>query len=408
MNYIKYILIFGCLFFGILGFSQNLNDYIEEALKNNPEIHSFELKHQISAEKTNESATLGNTEFSAGYFVSEPETRTGPQRFKLSAKQMLPWFGTITARENYTNSLADASYTDIVIAKRKLTLSVAESYYKLYALQAKQLVIKEQLDLLQHYEQIALTGVEVGKTSAVKVLQLQIRENELDEKRQIFEQEFLAEQTSFNFLLNREKENVVEVKSAIEIPSETKEIQAINLDLHPELLKYDALYNSVTQAELLNQKSNGPNLGIGLDYINVAERTDMDVLDNGKDIFMPMVSVSIPIFNKSIRSKTVQNKLQQEEIEAQKTLKINQLNSYLDTALKNRINARISYETQLKNLEQAKNAEEILIKNYETETIDFNDLLDILELQLNIQLNKIESVQKYYLQSAIINYITNN
>ena len=64
--------------------------------------------------------TIPNTEFGVGYFVSEPETRTGAQRFKVSAKQMIPWFGSITARENYVSSLADAKYEDIVIAKRKL------------------------------------------------------------------------------------------------------------------------------------------------------------------------------------------------------------------------------------------------------------------------------------------------
>ena len=47
---------------------------------------------------------------------------------------MLPWFGTITARENYVSSLADAKYEDIVIAKRKLMASVSQSYYNLYAI----------------------------------------------------------------------------------------------------------------------------------------------------------------------------------------------------------------------------------------------------------------------------------
>ncbi|HDZ14510.1 hypothetical protein LCGC14_1503670, partial [marine sediment metagenome] len=43
--------------------------------------------------------------------------------------------------------------------------------------------------------------------------------------------------------------------------------------------------------------------------------------------------------------------------------------------------------------------------NYETGTIDFNDVLDIQELQLKFQTNQIESVQMYYRQSAIINYL---
>ena len=64
---------------------------------------------------------------------------------------------------------------------------------------------------------------------------------------------------------------------------------------HPELLKYDKLYESIEQSELLNLKESSPMIGFGLDYINVSERPDMNLSDNGKDIVMPMVSLSIPM-----------------------------------------------------------------------------------------------------------------
>ena len=76
-------------------------------------------------------------------------------------------------------------------------------------------------------------------------------------------------------------------------------------------------------------------------------------------------------------------------------------------AIKSRIAAKISYDTQAKNLKQAKYAEEILIKSYESGTINFNDVLDIQELQLKFQINQIESVNNYYVQTTIINYLSN-
>ena len=122
---------------------------------------------------------------------------------------------------------------------------------------------------------------------------------------------------------------------------------------------------------------------------------------------MPMVSLSIPIFNNKYKSLTKQNKLQQQEIEFQKDERFNSLETLLDKAITNRISSRISYTTQTKNLKQAKDAEGILIKNYETGTIDFNDVLDIQELQFKFQMNQIESVKTYYVQTTIINYLTN-
>jgi len=234
---------------------------------------------------------------------------------------------------------------------------------------------------------------------------LQMRQNDLQQLKDVLQQQFLAEQTNFNNLLNRKNDVVVTVVDSLTIPIEDFEINTENLSIHPELVKFDKLYQSVEKSELLNQKESSPMIGFGLDYINVAERPNMDFSDNGKDIVMPMVSVSIPIFNKKYKSQTKQNDLQQQEITAQKQERLNALETLLDKANNERISARISYATQTKNLQQAKDAEDILIKSYETGTIDFNDVLDIQELQLKFQMNQIESVKTYYVQSTIINYL---
>ena len=385
--------------------AQVLQTYIEEAEENNPEIQAFELRYSIAEEKINEANWIPNTELSAGYFVSEPETRTGAQRARFSARQMLPWFGTITAREKYATSMAEAEYVEVTIAKRKLALSVAQSYYLLYKIQAKQQVLDENIQLLETYERLALTSVEVGKASAVDVLRLQIRQNELQQQKDVLEEEFKSEQTTFNNLLNREGTMLVDVITSMEIPEEDPIYGADALSLNPELLKYDKLYESVAQSELLNQREGLPMIGFGVDYLPVSERTDMNPLDNGKDVLMPMVSISIPIFNNRYKSISKQNELWQRELEAQKVQRLNALESAFAKAISQRNQSRIKFQTQSKNLKQAKDAEQILIINYETGTIDFNDVLDIQELQLKFQMNQIIELTTYYEQSALVNYL---
>lgn len=403
----------GIVFF-ILGFipsltihSQELEFLIEEALASNPEIEKITLQYSIASEKINELNTVPKTEFSVGYFVSEPETRTGAQKFRVSAKQMLPWFGTITSRQNYAGSLAEAKFEDIVIAKRKLITSISNTYYNLYANQAKQKVIAENIKLLKTYETLALSSLEAGKSAAVDVLKLQMRQNELQQIKDVLNQQWEAEQTNLNKLLNRPNDVLVDVVSELGLPSEDFEVNTDKLNLHPELLKYDKLYHSVEKAEMVNQKESSPMIGFGLDYINVEERTDMDFSDNGKDVLMPMISVSIPIFKKNYKSVTKQNVLQQEEILAEKQERLNTLESLLANSIYERNAARISYQTQNKNIEQAKNAQEILMSSYESGTIDFKDVLDIQELQLKFQMAQIEAIKNYYTQTMNINYLTN-
>ena len=404
MKNIKIIICF--LFVSVLGNAQHLHSHINEALANNPSIQAYELRYNIAQEKVNEADWLPSTEFGAGYFVSEPETRTGAQVARFSAKQMLPWFGTVSTRQKYASAMAETDYVDYLVAKRKLALAVAQSYYKLYSLKAKQDVLDKSIQLLKTYGTLALTSVEVGNASAVDVLRLQIRQNELQQQKEILTEQFRAEQANCNGLLNRDTGLAVELIAEMYIP-ETDPVISDSIQLNPELLRFDKLYESVAQAELLNQKESAPMFGIGLDYVPVEERPNMTFSDNGKDIVMPMVSLSIPIFNKQYSSRTRQNELRKQEINFQKQERLNVLKTAFAKAVSQRNEARIAFNTQAKNLRQAEDAEQILLKNYETGTIDFNDVLDIQELQLKFQLNQIQSVQLYYIQSALINYLIN-
>ena len=402
----KNIKIIICLLFvSAVAKAQQLQTYIEEANGNNPEIQAFNLRYNIAEEKVNEVDWIPNTEFSAGYFVSEPETRTGAQRARFGFRQMLPWFGTITAREQYATSIAEAEYIEITIAKRKLALSVAEIYYKLYEVRAQEKVLDENIQLLKTYEKLALTSIAVGKASAVDVLRLQIRQNELVQEKEVLEQQVFGIQTAFNKLLNREYDTSVETVTILPLPDEDIVFGYDALALNPELLKYDKLYESVSQSELLNQREGLPMIGFGVDYLAVSERADMNFSDNGKDILMPMVSVTVPLFNNRHTSITKQNELRQREIEMRKKQRLNVLESAFAKAISQRNQARIKYNTQNKNLKQANDAEEILIKNYETGTIDFNDVLDIQELQLKFQINQISAATAYYAQSTVVNYL---
>ena len=132
----------------------------------------------------------------------------------------------------------------------------------------------------------------------------------------------------------------------------------------------------------------------------------MSFSDNGKDIAMPMISVSIPVFNNKYKSQTKQNDLEQQEIVAQKQERLNVLKTLLENAINKRVSARIKFETQAKNIKQAESAAEILMKSYETGTMDFKDVLDIQELQLKFEMQQTEALENYYLQTTIINYLT--
>ncbi|WP_240484923.1 TolC family protein [Arenibacter latericius] len=373
---------------------QQLESYIKEAIMNNPSIQAVEKQYAISTEKISEVNSLPNTQFSAGYMVGKGDMAM-MQEGEFSVMQMFPWFGTLATRGKYAAAMADADFLEIEIAKRKVAMALSQSYYRLYEIVKKQQVLDSNIQLLKVYEQLALTSVEVGKASAVSVLRLQMRQNDLIERKLVLEQDYEAELIAFNKIMNRKEVADVAIIDSLAVPEKDIEIDFNNLELHPELAKYEELNKVVSHADALNKKESAPEFGIGMDYMLFNENPNM---------LMPMVSLSIPIFNKRYKSIARQNKLKYEELDIQKQASQNSLVTQLQSAVRSRNAARISLETHDKNLRQAEQATEILFKNYETGTMDFREVLDVQELQLNIQLNRVEAIGDYFKQMSIINY----
>lgn len=390
------IFLVSLLFFGWSGQAQQLETFIEEAISNNPNIQAVEKQYAISTEKISEVNSLPNTEFSGGYAVGEEMPMM--QQAEFSVMQMLPWFGTISAREKYAQAMANADFVEIEIAKRKIEMTLSQSYYRLYQIAKKQEVLDSNVELLKVYQQMALTSVEVGQASAVSVLRLQMRQNELLERKLVLAQEYAAELTAFNKIMNREEVLEIHIVDSLILPEEDDEIDYSKLDHHPELAKFEQLNEVVSQADALNKKESAPDFGIGVEYMLYNEAPNM---------LMPMATLSIPVFNKKYKSVARQNKLRFEELDIQKQASKNSIIAELQAAVRSRNSARIRLQTQDKNLKQAENANEILLKNYETGTIDFREVLDVQELQLQFQMNKIEAIGNYFIQQSIIDYYLN-
>ncbi len=166
----------------VVVFAQQLDQLIETALENNAQLNALELKVAATKEGEIQAESWKNTSISSALFISEPETRTGPQKFQLSASQPIPAFGRITARTAYAKSLTDISYQEWVIAKRKLILEVAQLYYNYQVLIRQSSLIEKHLKRLDQYISIATAKVTTGEASAVDVFQLKMRKEDYQNK----------------------------------------------------------------------------------------------------------------------------------------------------------------------------------------------------------------------------------
>ena len=388
-------------------FAQQLDQLIETALENNAQLNALELKVAATKEGEIQAESWKNTSISSALFISEPETRTGPQKFQLSASQPIPAFGRITARTAYAKSLTDISYQEWVIAKRKLILEVAQLYYNYQVLIRQSALVEKHIKRLDQYISIATTKVTTGEASAVDVFQLKMRKEDYQNSSLQIQKSFDVIASALKTTLNTNTEINIKEDSSFTINSTSLDLDKYQLEIHPELIQYDLLFESVAKERDLNDKERLPGIGVGLNYINVANRVDLNPIDNGKDIVAPMLSFSLPIFNKSYQSKERQLNIREKQVEQQKINRANQLQQQLDRAIALSEKALIDFNSQNKNLNLAHQSMELVLAAFQTNAKGIEKLLDIQQMEFNYEFKKIAAIGNYFQGRLQLEYLVN-
>lgn len=385
--------------------AQSLSDYLIIASKNNPELKAIQYKYESAVEKVTEVGSFPNTTISAGYFVQEVETRVGAQKAKFSANQALPWFGVLNAKEESANYSAAAQLNNFDFTKRKLFLDVKSTYFELFELQEKKQLILENNKILKTFESLALNELENNRATMVDVLKIRMEKNELINQLNSIQENLKAKKITFNLLLNRDVYSPIEINENI-ILINSEGFKKEQLSNNPKILQFENLQSSLEQSELAIKKEGLPTIGLGLDYGIVEKRELNDLADNGKDIIMPMVSVSFPLFSKKYSSKQKQLQIDQQALEATKENTYNQLYTIFENAKSKLSNSKVSIATQEDNIKEAEIAKKILLSAYETSKVDFEQLLEIQQLQLKFELKKVISEKEYAIQKSTLEFLT--
>lgn len=386
--------------------AQSLDDYLKIAAKNSPQLQAIHYNYESDLEKINELGSIQNTSIGVGYFVSPVETRVGAQKAKFSISQKLPWYGTLHTKQEGAALKANATLNEFDMAKRTLFLQIKTTYYQLYELKSKENIITEHLKLLTSFEELALSELENNRSTMVDVLKIRIEKNELTNSLNTIQENFKAKQITFNLLLNRNKNSEITITKNISINTSEAIFSKEAISTNPKLLQLQNLKASLKKEELATKKEGLPTVGIGLDYVIVEERPAPNIADNGKDIFMPMVSVSIPLFSNKYRSKQKQFQLDQKAIVANSINTTNELTTLFEASESTMKTARTSILTQTQNIAETERIKTLLLAAYETSSIDFKQLLEIQQMKLKFEFKKVGSEKEYAIQKSTLEFLT--
>lgn len=387
--------------------AQTLEDYFQTAAENNPGLLAKYKNFEAAMQRVTQVSTLPDPNLSFGYFISPVETRVGPQQARFSLTQMFPWFGTLSAQKDAASLLAEAKYQEFLDARNKLYYQVAASYYPLYELEKLISIEAENQRILSSYKEIAIVQFQNDKGSMVDVLRVDIMLKDATTDLSILNQKKKPLETRFNKLLNRAENESIEIIDSLQLKRIAPDFRKDSLLVSNPLLEELDLKVLASQAqERAVIKQGLPKFGIGLDYVIVGERTDATITDNGKDVFMPMVTMSLPIFRGKYRAAQKEAQLMQESYVLQKEEVSNRLISSYEVIwfeIQKQKELIELYEQQIQESEQSLN---LLFSAYSNSGKEFEEVLRMQQQILKYQRMKVSALSDYHIALAELDYIT--
>ena len=374
--------------------AQTLDEYFKEAAENNPGLQSKYKEFEAALQKVHQVNSLPDPTVSFSYFFPKMMS----QRASISLTQMFPWFGTLSAQGNAAALMAEAQYQSFLDAQNQLFYEVSAAYYPLYELNRLREIEQKNIDILESYKSIANSKFKNGLAPIVDVLRVDIMLKDAITSLNILEMKEKSLKTTFNKLLNRDvtEEVAIDTAFATETLQDSFRRDSIATN-NPLLSALDLKIKASEASEIAIQKDGLPKLGVGLDYA---------IMDNGKNIVMPMISVSIPIFRKKYNAAKKDAQLMQDSYALQKMEVANSLISNYEMTwfeVQQQRELILLYDQQTKESNQSLN---LLFSAYSNSGKDFEEVLRMQQQLLEYEKMKATAEVAYHTALAKLNYIT--
>ena len=429
--------------------SDSLKAYQSIAAKNNPLVLQKYREYEAALRKIPQIGSLPDPEITTGIFLSPMELVGGKQVADIRLMQMFPWFGVLKAAKDEMSLMAKARFESFRDVKLQLYYDVQRSYYELYKVKAQLKVSEKNLGLLKSLERLAVikfqsatkgatvplpantnssSGIPSGQMGSgnqgmngntnsnspqnsspmpvntmnaasgsglSQVYTIQIERGELENNLVMLQKRLITLDATFNILLNRP------VQTPIIIPDT---IQNIRPDIVTTLLT-DTIISKNPMVGMLNfeqkawnarkqmvTKMGYPMVGIGINYSLIKNNEMSTSAMNGKDMVMPMVTVTLPIYRKKYKAM-------QEEADLMKSAASQGIKAASNTLLTGYYEAIQNFEDAQRRVELfnrqhqlANQSFNILLKSFSASEAGLSELLRIQQQTFDYETKKIEAI----------------
>ncbi|MBX2956590.1 MAG: TolC family protein [Cyclobacteriaceae bacterium] len=439
--------------------AQSIADYLQIAGANNPALKAKYSEYYSALEKVPQAGTLPDPELSFAMFISKEglymERFMGQQLSDISVMQMFPWFGTLGAAKNEATYMAQMKFASFQEARINLYHDVRSTWFKLYQVDQELKLLEQEKEILKTYEQLALTrfktgtsgtsapmsnntaspttastsssgnmgGMNMGNATAatpasstsgmggmqggssgsmVDVLLIQLQIKELDTRMEILKASRKPLEIRFNNLLNRstgETIVIADTLTSVQLPAALSIIQDSVIQNHPMVKMYEWDEKAREAQQRMATLMGRPMIGVGLSYMIFRPRQDelMNVTMGGENMFMPMITMTLPIYRKKYNAQRKEAAfLQQSATQNKEAVQLDLLSE-----LENLLNEFENNNKRLTLLNEqiaiTNQAIRLMTTAYSTGSSSVEEILRLRQSLLNYQQQQISSITEQHI-----------
>jgi outer membrane protein TolC len=406
----------------------SLPAYLMLAAKNNPEVLQKFAGYQAALEKIPQATSLPDPELSLEAFLSPMEIISGKQVANVSLMQMFPWFGTLKAADDEMSLMAKSNYEIFRVSKLQVFFEVSKTYYQLYLVNKEIEISEKSLDILKTIGKLTLARFKGGSVTASEssgtgasmsssrqmnsdytgsgltdLYRIQIETGEAENNIASLQSRLKTLTATFNNQINRPSLTDISIPDTIiaeNLPLTPEAIlDTIRLN-NPMIRMYDYEKQSLEARKRMVTKMGYPMIGAGINYsvVNTSTMSSSDM--NGKDMIMPMLKVTLPVYRKKYRAMRAETDFRESSSGYGRDATLNTLETEYYNTLQDYQDATRRLYLYSNQLQLSEKSLLILLKSYGVAGADLTSVLQLRQQCLDYKLKRIEAVSDINISTA--------
>lgn len=377
----------------------SLDDLISHALAHNPEIRAASLNHQAALERVPQAMAWPNPEVNLRYFAEEVQTRVGPQEYAFGFNQPVAWPKRLKLQGEMASHAATSAAAEVDVVRNRLVAEITRLWYEFSLLTRSIMITRAHRDLVVSFETVARARFATGTTRHPDVIRASIELGKVENQLAGAEDRRKPLIAALNGLLHRPLSASLPEPPSLEfqpLRRDEEDVLGTLMRDNPSLRALEFQAASAEAGFKHAQTASLPKLSVGFDYMVTGPAVVSGVRGSGEDPISANLRITLPLSRDKYRAEQREAQARRDAIKALQSTELDRLRTSAISQLYQLRDAEreiVLFRTVL--LPKATEALLALQRAYASGAASFNELIEALRLQLDLELGEARALANH-------------